>query len=277
MILKNKVTLTGKINEILQEMLDDGYCRDLAVKYFGQDVADNISCIKSRGGTGMERIIQLLISSFWPLMKAGLKMTVPLTLVSFALGMILAFITAMCRISKNKLLSKTAQFYVWVIRGTPMIVQLFVIFYGLPKVGIMFSPIVSAIIGLTISEGAYDSEIIRAALTSIPKGQWEACHALGMSKLQTLLNVIIPQAALIAVPSLGNMFISLVKDTSLTAILTVREVFQIGQQIVAVTFEPLWIYLEVGVIYLIYSTVLSQLQGVLERKLGKHMLVKDEK
>ena len=223
----------------------------------------------------MERIIQLLISSFWPLMKAGLKMTVPLTLVSFALGMILAFVTAMCRISKNKLLSKTAQFYVWVIRGTPMIVQLFVIFYGLPKVGIMFSPIVSAIIGLTISEGAYDSEIIRAALTSIPKGQWEACHALGMSKLQTLLNVIIPQAALIAVPSLGNMFISLVKDTSLTAILTVREVFQIGQQIVAVTFEPLWIYLEVGVIYLIYSTVLSQLQGVLERKLGKHMLVKD--
>lgn len=210
-------------------------------------------------------------------MKAGLKMTVPLTLVSFALGMILAFVTAMCRISKNKLLSKTAQFYVWVIRGTPMIVQLFVIFYGLPKVGIMFSPIVSAIIGLTISEGAYDSEIIRAALTSIPKGQWEACHALGMSKLQTLLNVIIPQAALIAVPSLGNMFISLVKDTSLTAILTVREVFQIGQQIVAVTFEPLWIYLEVGVIYLIYSTVLSQLQGVLERKLGKHMLVKDEK
>ena len=225
----------------------------------------------------MERIIQLLISSFWPLMKAGLKMTVPLTLVSFALGMILAFVTAMCRISKNKLLSKTAQFYVWVIRGTPMIVQLFVIFYGLPKVGIMFSPIVSAIIGLTISEGAYDSEIIRAALTSIPKGQWEACHALGMSKLQTLLNVIIPQAALIAVSSLGNMFISLVKDTSLTAILTVREVFQIGQQIVAVTFEPLWIYLEVGVIYLIYSTVLSQLQGVLERKLGKHMLVKDEK
>ena len=225
----------------------------------------------------MERIIQLLISSFWPLMKAGLKMTVPLTLVSFALGMILAFVTAMCRISKNKLLSKTAQFYVWVIRGTPMIVQLFVIFYGLPKVGIMFSPIVSAIIGLTISEGAYDSEIIRAALTSIPKGQWEACHALGMSKLQTLLNVIIPQAALIAVPSLGNMFISLVKDTSLTAILTVREVFQIGQQIVAVTFEPLWIYLEVGVIYFIYSTVLSQLQGVLERKLGKHMLVKDEK
>lgn len=179
----------------------------------------------------MERIIQLLISSFWPLMKAGLKMTVPLTLVSFALGMILAFVTAMCRISKNKLLSKTAQFYVWVIRGTPMIVQLFVIFYGLPKVGIMFSPIVSAIIGLTISEGAYDSEIIRAALTSIPKGQWEACHALGMSKFQTLSNVIIPQAALIAVPSLGNMFISLVKDTSLTAILTVREVFQMASRL----------------------------------------------
>ena len=225
----------------------------------------------------MERIAQLLIDSFWPLMKAGLQMTVPLTLISFVLGMIVAFIVAMCRISKHKVLSRIAQFYVWVIRGTPMIVQLFVIFYGLPKAGIVFSPFVSAIIGLTISEGAYDSEIIRAALTSIPKGQWEACHALGMSKFQTLVSVIIPQAALIAVPSLGNMFISLVKDTSLTAILTVREVFQVGQQIVAVTFEPLWLYLEVGVIYLIYSTVLSQLQGVLERKLGKHMLVQDEK
>lgn len=225
----------------------------------------------------MERILDILISSFWPLMKAGLKMTVPITLISFALGMILAFIIAMCRISKNKVLSRIAQFYVWVIRGTPLIVQLFVIFYGLPKVGITFSPFVSAIIGLTISEGAYNSEIIRAALTSIPKGQWEASHALGMSKFQTLGHVIVPQAALIAVPSLGNMFISLVKDTSLTAILTVREVFQIGQQIVAVTYEPLWIYLEVGIIYLIFSTVLSQIQGILEDKLGKHNLVKDVK
>lgn len=221
----------------------------------------------------MGRILEILASSFWPLLKAGLITTVPLTLISFILGMIVAFIVAMMRMSKIKILSLIAQFYVWVIRGTPLIVQLFVIFYGLPRVGIVFSPFVSAVIGLVISEGAYDSEIIRAALQSIPKGQWEASRALGMKKLQTLAFVIIPQAALIAVPSLGNMFISLLKDTSLTAILTVREIFQVGQQIVAVTFEPLWLYLEVAVVYLIFSSILSKLQGMLEKKLGKHMIV----
>ena len=220
----------------------------------------------------MERILEILVSSFWPLLEAGIKTTVPLKLISFALGMILAFIVAMMRLSKITVLSKIAQFYVWVIRGTPLIVQLFVIFYGLPRVGIVFSPFVSAVIGLVISEGAYDSEIIRAAIQSIPKGQWEASHALGFKKIQTLTHVIVPQAALIAVPSLGNMFISLLKDTSLTAILTVREIFQIGQQIVAVTFEPLWLYLEVGLVYLIFSSVLSKLQVMLEKKLGKHMV-----
>ena len=220
----------------------------------------------------MERILEILVSSFWPLLEAGIKTTVPLPLISFALGMILAFIVAMMRLSKITVLSKIAQFYVWVIRGTPLIVQLFVIFYGLPRVGIVFSPFVSAVTGLVISEGAYDSEIIRAAIQSIPKGQWEASHALGFKKIQTLTHVIVPQAALIAVPSLGNMFISLLKDTSLTAILTVREIFQIGQQIVAVTFEPLWLYLEVGLVYLIFSSVLSKLQVMLEKKLGKHMV-----
>lgn len=220
----------------------------------------------------MGRILEILVTSFWPLLKAGLITTVPLTLISFVLGMIVAFIVAMMRLSKIKVLSLIARFYVWVIRGTPLLVQLFVIFYGLPRLGIVFSPFVSAVIGLVISEGAYNSEIIRAALQSIPKGQWEASHALGLKKIQTLIFVIIPQAALIAVPSLGNMFISLLKDTSLTAILTVREIFQIGQQIVAVTFEPLWLYLEVAVIYLIFSSILSKLQGILEKKLGKHMV-----
>ncbi|MCI9590725.1 MAG: amino acid ABC transporter permease [Lachnospiraceae bacterium] len=220
----------------------------------------------------MGRILGILADSFWPLMKAGLLTTVPLTLISFVLGMVVAFIVAMMRLSKIKVLSLIAQFYVWVIRGTPLLVQLFVIFYGLPRIGIVFSPFVSAVIGLVISEGAYNSEIIRAALQSIPKGQWEASHALGLKKIQTLTFVIVPQAALIAVPSLGNMFISLLKDTSLTAILTVREIFQIGQQIVAMTFEPLWLYLEVAVVYLIFSSILSKLQGILEKKLGKHMI-----
>ena len=122
-----------------------------------------------------------------------------------------------------------------------------------------------------MNQGAYNSEIIRSAITSINKGQWEATKALGMTRGQTLANVIVPQAALIAVPPLGNTFIGLTKDTSLAAILTVREVFMIGQQTVAQTFEPLWIYIEVGVVFLIFSSVLGAIQSYMEKKLGKHL------
>lgn len=217
------------------------------------------------------RIGSLMIDSFWPLLKAGLATTVPLTLISFILGLVLAFIVALMRLSTIRMVSGIAAFYVWVIRGTPLIVQLFIIFYGLPKVGIVYSPFVSAILGLMISQGAYNSEVIRAALTSISKGQWEATKALGMNKKMTLAYIVVPQAALVAVPSLGNSFISLLKDTSLVATLTVAEVFQMGQQIVAVTYEPLWLYIEVGVVYLIFSTALSYLQSYMENRLGKHI------
>lgn len=217
------------------------------------------------------RIGSLLLNSFWPLFKAGLFTTVPLSVISFACGLVLAFIVALMRLSRVRILSGIAAFFVWVIRGTPLLVQLFIIFYGLPKIGIVYSPFISAIIGLSVSQGAYNSEVIRAALLSISKGQWEATKALGMNRRQTLAYIVVPQAALVAVPSLGNAFISLLKDTSLVATLTVAEVFQIGQQIVAVTYEPLWLYVEVGLIYLIFSTALSYLQSYLEERLGKHI------
>lgn len=218
------------------------------------------------------RIFELMINSFWPLFKAGIIITVPLTLISFAIGLVLAFTVALMRLSKIKLVSGIAAFYVWVIRGTPLIVQLFVIFYGLPKIGIVFNPFISAVIGLSASQGAYNSEVIRAALTSISKGQWEATKALGMTKLQTMRYVIVPQAALVAVPSLGNSFISLLKDTSLVATLTVAEIFQVGQQIVATSYEPLWLYIEVAFVYLIFSTILTYVQAKTEAHLGKHLV-----
>jgi len=224
--------------------------------------------------TETARITTLLVNSFWPLMKAGLLTTVPLSIISFIIGLVLAFVIALMRLSKSRILAEVASFYVWVIRGTPLLVQLFIIFYGLPKIGIIYTPFVSAIIGLSMSQGGYNSEVIRAALLSIPRGQWEATKALGMNKFQTLMYIIIPQAALVAVPSLGNSFISLTKDTSLVATLTVAEVFQIGQQIVAVTYEPLWIYIEVGVVYLIFSTVLTAVQSKCEAVLGKHLITK---
>ena len=159
----------------------------------------------------MDNTLQLLIDSFWPLFKAGLTISVPLMLVSFILGLVVAFAVALMRMSKWKPLKAISWFYVWVIRGTPLIVQIFIIFFGLAYVGIILDPIPAAILALTISQGAYNSEVIRAALGSIPKGQNEACRALGLNKWQTMSRIIVPQAALVAVPSLGNSFISLLK------------------------------------------------------------------
>lgn len=220
----------------------------------------------------MDTLFQLLLDSFWPMFKAGLLISVPLMLISFLLGLILAFVVALMRMSKWKPLRAVAWFYVWVIRGTPLIVQIFVIFFGLPNVGIVLDPIPAAILALTLSQGGYNSEVIRAALGSIPKGQFEACKALGMTKLQTMVSVVIPQAALVAVPALANSFISLLKDTSLVATITVPEIFQTAKQINAVKMQTLPLYLEAAFVYLIFSTVLTRLQGLLEKKLGKHLV-----
>ena len=216
--------------------------------------------------------IQLVIESFWPMFKAGLLISVPLMLVSFALGLVLAFILALMRMSKIKPFKAIAWFVVWVIRGTPLLVQIYIIYFGLPSVGLVLDPIPSAILALTISQGAYNSEVIRGALTSIPKGQFEACRALGLNKLQTMGRVVIPQAALVAVPALSNSFISLLKDTSLVSTITVAEIMMTAKTINATAFEPLLLYVEAGVVYLIFSTVLTQLQGMLEKKLGKHLV-----
>jgi L-cystine transport system permease protein len=217
------------------------------------------------------RIIDLLINSFLPLLKAGLQFTVPLTLISFTLGIILALATALARISSFKPLVLIAKFYVWIIRGTPLLVQLFIIFYGLPAAGITLDALTSAIIGFTLSVGAYNSEVIRAAILSIPKGQWEAAYSVGMTNNQALRRVILPQAARVSIPPLANSFISLIKDTSLAATITVTELFQIAQRITAATYEPLWMYIEAAFIYLMFCSVLSMLQHKIEKRLERYV------
>nr|WP_129728716.1 amino acid ABC transporter permease [Ectobacillus funiculus] len=213
-----------------------------------------------------ERIIGILSDSFFPILKAGLYFTIPLTLITFVLGIILAFFIAIARLSSFKLLVAIAKFYVWIFRGTPLLVQIFILFYGLPSIGITLDPFSAAVIGFTLNKGAYSSEIIRAAILSIPKGQWEAAYSIGMTKRQAMRRIILPQAIRVSIPPLGNSFISLVKDTSLAATITVTELFQKGQQIAAATYEPLWLYIEVAFIYLLFSTVLSYLQTLLENR-----------
>ncbi|KZZ85786.1 MULTISPECIES: amino acid ABC transporter permease [Bacillaceae] len=213
-----------------------------------------------------QRIIGILTESFFPLLKAGIAFTIPLTLITFALGLILAFFVALARMSNIRILTAISGFYVWVFRGTPLLVQLFILFFGLGSVGITLDPFTAAVIGFTLNKGAYTSEIIRAAILSIPKGQWEAAYSINMTRAQAIRRIILPQAVRVSIPPLGNSFISLVKDTSLAATITVTEMFQKGQQIAAVYYEPLWLYIEVAFIYLIFSTVLSWLQTKLERR-----------
>ncbi len=211
--------------------------------------------------------LQLMIDSFWPLLSAGLIFTVPLTLITFILGILLGLLVALARLYGPTPLVALVRFYVWLIRGTPLLVQLFLIFYGLPSAGIVLDAFTAAVIGFTLNIGAYSSEIIRATLAAIPKGQWEAAYSIGMNWPQVMWRVILPQAARIAVPPLSNTFISLVKDTSLAAAVTVPELFQAAQRLASVTYEPLILYSETALIYLMFSSVLSTLQDRLERKL----------
>jgi cystine transport system permease protein len=217
------------------------------------------------------RILNIIKDSFLPLLTAGIKYTIPLAVVSFILGSIVAMATALSRISKYKLLVLISSFYVWIIRGTPLLVQLFIVFYGLPMVGITIGPLTAAIIAFTLNVGAYNSEVIRAAILSIPKGQWEAASSIGMSRKDSLIRIILPQAARVSVPPLSNSFISLIKDTSLAASITFAEMFQISQRITAATYEPLVLYCEVAFIYLLFCTILSTLQKKIEKKLERYV------
>ena len=218
----------------------------------------------------MPHWLDLMLTSLLPLLRAGILFTVPLTLLSFALGLAVGFIAAITRLFGPAPLSAIVKFYVWVIRGTPLLVQLFLIFYGLPSIGIVLDAFPAALIGFTLNVGAYTSEIIRAVITAVPKGQWEAAFSIGMTWPQAMRRTILPQASRIAVPPLSNTFIALIKDTSLAAAVTVPELFQAGQRIVATTYEPLIIYIEVAIIYLALSSVLSTLQTRLEKRLSRY-------
>jgi cystine transport system permease protein len=219
----------------------------------------------------MDATWSLVVDSFWPLLLAGLTGTIPLALASFALGLVLALGVALLRLSRNRLLSGIARFYVSVIRGTPLLVQLFVIFYGLASIDVVIDPWPAAIIAFSLNVGGYAAEVIRAAILSVPKGQWEAAHTVGFSPTKTLTRIVLPQAARVSVPPLSNTFISLVKDTSLASLILVTELFRQAQNIAAFSYEFLVIYSEAALIYWLFCLVLSSGQSVLERRLDRYV------
>ena len=221
------------------------------------------------------QLIGILTDSFGKILLPGLTMTLPLTAISFALALIIAVAAALVQFANVRVLKQLARFYIWVIRGTPLLVQLYVVFFGLPNVGITLEPFPAAIIVFSINTGAYAAETVRAALEAVPVGQIEAGECVGMSYLQVMRRIVLPQAMRTAFPSLANSLISLMKDTSLAANITVTEMFMATQRIAALTYEHLALYIEVALIYLLFSTVLTKLQRVGEKRLSAYQSRKE--
>jgi cystine transport system permease protein len=214
---------------------------------------------------------ELVRSSFWPLVRGAITGTIPLSLASFALGLALALLVALMRLSRVRVVSGLGRAYVSVIRGTPLLVQLFVIFYGLGSIGLRIDPWPSAIIAFSMNVGGYAAEVIRAAILSVPKGQWEAAHMIGMPRGLALRRIILPQAARVSVPPLSNTFISLVKDSSLASLILVTEMFRRAQEIAAFSREFMVVYIEAAAIYWVICLVLSAGQSVLEERLDRYV------
>ena len=214
-------------------------------------------------------IWELITDSFMKILLPGLTVTIPLTIISFSLAMVIGTVTALVQFADIKGLKQFARLYIWIIRGTPLLIQLFVVFYGLPSVGIVIDPFPAAVLVFCINEGAYSAETIRGALESVPKGQMEAGYCAGLNFIQVMWHIVLPQAFRTAFPSLANSLIAMVKDTSLAANITVMEMFLVTQQIVARTYQALILYLELAFIYLMFSTVLTKLQSYVEHRLNQ--------
>lgn len=216
-----------------------------------------------------ERTIQVLLDSFGKIIASGLTMTLPLTAISFAAGLVIALLTALVQVRRVPVLRQLARVYIWMIRGTPLLVQLFVVFYGLPTVGVMTDAFTAAAIMFSINTGAYAAETVRAAIESVPVGQLEAGYCAGLTWWQAMRRVVLPQAMRTAFPPLSNTLISLLKDTSLASSITVVEMMQQTKMIAARTYEHFALYCEVALIYLLFCTVLTALQNLCERAMSR--------
>lgn len=217
----------------------------------------------------IEESLQLALDSA-PFLLKGAIFTVVLSVGGMFFGLLFGFVLALMRLYGFTAVRWLARIYVSFFRGTPLLVQLFMIYYGLPQAGIELDPLPAALIGFSLNMAAYVCEILRAAIGSIDKGQWEAAASIGMTRAETLRRVILPQAARTALPPLGNSFISLVKDTALAATIQVPELFRQAQLITARTFEVFTMYLAAALIYWILASILSHLQNRLEDRVNRH-------
>lgn len=206
--------------------------------------------------------------NYFPQVWKGAPVALLLTVLGILFGTIIGMIVSQMKMSKVRVLRGLGSFYTWFLRGTPMMVQLYFLYYGLPKMNIFLSAFTASVIGLSLNIGAYMAEIIRGGIRAIDKGQFEAARALGMSHWQTMRRIIIPQTVRIILPSLGNEFITLLKDTSLVAAIALTEVLKLTHEITSRDFNPIPAYAVAATFYLFFTTVLTFLFGRLEKKLS---------
>lgn len=210
-----------------------------------------------------------IIVHYFPFLLSGALLTLKISVVSLVLGLAFGLIAALCKLAHNPLLRWPAMFYVWLIRSTPLLVQLFIIYFGFPQIGIDLGPILSGVLGLALNVGAYNAETIRGGIISVPKGQTEAARSLGMSSTQAMRRIILPQALRIIIPPLGNNFVILIKDTSLVSTITVVELTLTAQRLIGSTYKPFEMYVMAAVLYAILTSAASMLLVWVERHTSK--------
>ncbi|MFX1766574.1 amino acid ABC transporter permease [Paraburkholderia sp. A1RI-2L] len=208
-----------------------------------------------------------IVLKYLPMLFEAALVTVELTLLATVSGLVIGLAAALGRLSRHRLVRDAMGAYIWLIRSTPLLVQLFIIYFGLPQFGLELSPFASGVIGLALNVGAYNAETIRAGILAIPHGQIEASRSLGFSAARTMRLVILPQALKLIVPPLGNNLIILTKDTSLVSTITLAELFMRTQQLVGATFKPFELYFACAMIYALLTTWTSLLLRQLERSL----------
>jgi His/Glu/Gln/Arg/opine family amino acid ABC transporter permease subunit len=261
--------LRDQADAALKELSDDGELQRISEKYFSADVTVEDGGEVALKGSDRRSTTQVVKDTAWPMVKALLRYTLPLTVISFVVGMVLALVTALARMSSSRLLQLAARFYVSVIRGTPLLVQLFIVFYGLPQLGPKIPSFPAACIALSLNVGGYAAEIIRGSILSVPRGQYEAATTIGMRFGQRMRRIILPQATRIAVPPLSNTLLSLIKDTSLASVVLVPELFKVAQNAAAPSAQYLPLYAMAALYYWVVCWLVSlgqqRLEGRLER------------
>ncbi len=216
----------------------------------------------------MSDLIELLHQAA-PVMALGAGYTLAFAVAAMFGGLAIGFPVALMRMANTRWVRWPASIYVSAMRGTPLLVQIFVIYYGLPSIGIEFAPLTAGVLALSLNSGAYLSESLRGAIASIGVGQWRASFSLGLGYWQTLQYVVLPQALRVAVPSMSNTLISLIKDTSLVSVITVTELMLATKEVIATTFRPLPLYIAAACVYWTMSLAFEALQRRAEARLNR--------